>query len=204
MCVCVLFYAGVGPLLTSDPAPEELVCLFLHGEFGSRGAPPRPVKACHASLPARRGSARHCRPSGSWKMLIYIRNNMRKGVPDCPAVPPIGTCVARGFKGCQAFALAEEKILKRYIQKTYEKVICSAGWVSIVLPKKTKTSRRPSSSLTRRRLFQTFCRQVESEVVVKEIVLALQLYWVPSESCDWAKRLDRSCGRASARSSTPR
>ena len=122
------------------PSPEELVCLFLRGELGSRGAPPCPVRGCHASLPARRGSARHCRPSGSWKMLIYIRNNIRKGVPDCPAVPPIGTCVARGFKGCQAFALAEEKILKRYIQKTYGKVICSAGWVSIVLPKNKNIS----------------------------------------------------------------
>ena len=110
----------------------------------------------------------------------------------------------RGFKGCQAFALAEEKLLKRYIQKTYEKIICSAGWVSIVLPEKTKTSLRPSSSLTRRRLFQTFCRQVESEVVVKELVPALQLYWVLWETRNWAKRLDRSCGRASARSSTPR
>ena len=26
-----------------------------------------------------------------------------------------------GFKGCQAFALAEEKLLKRCIQKTYKK-----------------------------------------------------------------------------------
>ena len=97
-------------------------------------ARPRPIRACDASLPPRRGSARSCRPSGSWKMLIYIRNNVRKGVPACPAVPPT-VCMyihawRGGFKGCQAFALAEEKILKRYIKKNYEKVIGSAGWVS--------------------------------------------------------------------------
>ena len=74
------------------------VCLFLRGELGSHGARPRPIRACHASLPSRRGSASHCRPSGSWKMLRYIRNNIRKGVPDCPAVSPIGTCLARGVQ----------------------------------------------------------------------------------------------------------